>query len=282
VFSVSQCSVCALQPFPPRLTISLADTGLDHDSCFFRDGTRPVPVCAANASTANASAAAACRSSVHRKVAAYHAFGGQDPRRARDTAWGHGTHVAGTLAALAADADAARARWAADYDGVARGARLVIDDVSDSDGSRRTRTPRGGPGRLPRVTAHNSLNVTLDVTGLFERNGLVGSRSAGDDVNALPADLAHDLWPWSYAAGVLPARDKNFSALARGGSRASSFSGVFFSFAPPTWGELNSYIAVHSVAPTLPHSTGARIHSNSWNFDKVWTYDINAVRSFSV
>jgi len=114
-------------------------------------------------------------------------------------------------------------------------------------------------------------------------------------VNALPADLAHDLWPWSHAAGVLPASPPapNASQPRPGEvpalllfpaffSRASSFSGVFFRPSQPFLGGLNLYIAAHSLVPTLPHSTGARIHSNSWNFDKVWTYDINAVCSCPV
>ena len=61
--------------------MGVADTGIDFDSCYFRDDSRAVPINTVDSS--------------HRKIVRYTTFSSTD---ALDVANGHGTHVAGGMA----------------------------------------------------------------------------------------------------------------------------------------------------------------------------------------
>ncbi len=99
-------------------TIAILDTGLDYDSCFFRDDAHP-PAINVDFGTATALEA--------RKVVAYDfLYTAEDPGepRAYDTL-GHGTHVAGN----AAGDDLTTVLGRDALDGMALGARLVVQDA---------------------------------------------------------------------------------------------------------------------------------------------------------
>eukprot|EP00897_Mesotaenium_endlicherianum_P010266 jgi/Mesen1/9268/ME000060S08707 len=92
-------------------TISVADTGLDVQHCFFRDDTQPVPSSVVNRA--------------HRKVIKYVALGD-----AADVAGGHGTHVCGTVAGAAASGSTGSA--SASFQGIASAAKLAVYDIGGS------------------------------------------------------------------------------------------------------------------------------------------------------
>lgn len=96
--------------------VQVVDTGLDQNSCFFRDATGPVPV---------TTITAAAFDTRKRKVIQYVRWADD-----RDLANGHGTHVVGTLAGVCVDPNFQYDQ----YKGVAPGAKLAFFDVGFSTG----------------------------------------------------------------------------------------------------------------------------------------------------
>lgn len=117
-------------------TISISDTGVETSGCFFSD-TVDVPYCMAWAGGGEPVDAETCRRSTqHRKIAMYKYFEG-DPNNTgnsdtSDRPLGHGTHVSGTAAGYIPNLDRnwSNPRVMSNYNGVAYGARLAIDDIS--------------------------------------------------------------------------------------------------------------------------------------------------------
>lgn len=112
---------------------------MDYSNCFFYDPVAEVRVCmddgTSNTCTGNFN--------MHRKVVSYRYFNGtgcSNPPcdtfagNAADVAFGHGTHVAGTLAGKAVSDDPSEEEFARKYNGVVPEAKLAIDDLSRQSG----------------------------------------------------------------------------------------------------------------------------------------------------
>ncbi|EKX41119.1 hypothetical protein GUITHDRAFT_112852 [Guillardia theta CCMP2712] len=93
--------------------IGIADTGIDYDHCFFNDPFETVAKCTG-------------------KIVTYRKFSSTDYQ---DYYGGHGTHVAGSVAGNAYDADPTEMNYAGAYNGMAPGAKIAFDDVGDSKGA---------------------------------------------------------------------------------------------------------------------------------------------------
>ncbi|MEN3046652.1 MAG: S8 family serine peptidase [Candidatus Hydrothermales bacterium] len=89
--------------------IGFMDTGLDYYDCFFWDPQGDPP------------------GNNHRKVQAYQNFGSGDGRP--NGSYDHGTHVGGTIAGKVDQSDNTQDPTDKDYNGIAKDARLVIQDV---------------------------------------------------------------------------------------------------------------------------------------------------------
>lgn len=117
--------------------VGIADTGIDIDSCFFRDADHSVSLCPTNGDGEMlASSQAGCKNGEHRKVVMYRYVPATNPSvHGYDAEFGHGTHVAGSVggSASAMVTTAARYTYASEYDGAAPNAKLTFDDIS-SDG----------------------------------------------------------------------------------------------------------------------------------------------------
>lgn len=84
--------------------VGIADTGIDHDGCFFNDPASRLPTCATVAGSGiwpQGKSITGCMNATHRKIVAYRYFtGSSDGSRdsdLTDSRFGHGTHVAGNL-----------------------------------------------------------------------------------------------------------------------------------------------------------------------------------------
>jgi subtilisin family serine protease len=94
--------------------VAVTDTGVDFDSCFFADPTCPVP---------SGDAPHAC---THRKIVRYMELSGTDGRG--DESNGHGTHVAGSIAASYLRVNGTTGADA-DFNGMAPAAKLAVYDI---------------------------------------------------------------------------------------------------------------------------------------------------------
>jgi subtilisin family serine protease len=116
--------------------IGVADTGLDFSSCYFYDPSSEVQVCRDNGTSHNCSRVF----NSHRKIASYRYLPVYDSRaryvgdtyagKAADAVFGHGTHVAGTIAGNAKSNDAQQTKFASEFNGLASAAKLAVDDLS--------------------------------------------------------------------------------------------------------------------------------------------------------
>ena len=103
--------------------IAVADSGVDTESCFFRDPAEPI----AYYPDVNLR---------HRKVISYHAYVNENGvTDTKDRPEGHGTHVAGTVAGYVPPSSSAdTTAGTAVYGGVAPGAKLFVHDMSGDTG----------------------------------------------------------------------------------------------------------------------------------------------------
>jgi hypothetical protein len=91
---------------------AILPAGLDYSNCFFHDPHTKVPVCMDNGTSHN------CKKiNGHRKIVSYrylaHTFSGY----AADVTFGHGTHVAGTIAGNVMSSVASEEEYARKYNG---------------------------------------------------------------------------------------------------------------------------------------------------------------------
>eukprot|EP00286_Rhodomonas_abbreviata_P000440 CAMPEP_0181291096 /NCGR_PEP_ID=MMETSP1101-20121128/1777_1 /TAXON_ID=46948 /ORGANISM="Rhodomonas abbreviata, Strain Caron Lab Isolate" /LENGTH=1598 /DNA_ID=CAMNT_0023395449 /DNA_START=240 /DNA_END=5032 /DNA_ORIENTATION=- len=126
--------------------VGIADNGVDYDSCFFRDHERAVPVCWESSITGGCMAGDLSRLPVdmsHRKIVSYRVLGYgddyQEEAGGRGPEDGHGTELAGIVAGQVVSPSpgdsfniAEELANAAEYNGIAPEAKLVIDDISHS------------------------------------------------------------------------------------------------------------------------------------------------------
>jgi len=95
--------------------IGVADTGIDVNSCFFKDTTTTVPYNKV--------------SSTHRKLVTYITYAdSQENGDSGDNNFGHGTHVAGTLAGFTTSTSTM-----IPFNGIAPGAKLAFFDIAKYD-----------------------------------------------------------------------------------------------------------------------------------------------------
>mmetsp|Transcript_15712 Transcript_15712/g.24416 ORF Transcript_15712/g.24416 Transcript_15712/m.24416 type:complete len:1706 (+) Transcript_15712:222-5339(+) len=102
--------------------VGCADTGIDFDNCFFHDDVEPVATCTGMGVVAD------CVNHKHRKIVTYRGF---QQTNLEDTAYGHGTHVVGSIAGDAMSNNDQEMAFAEDFNGAAPLAKLAFDDVSD-------------------------------------------------------------------------------------------------------------------------------------------------------
>ncbi|EKX54911.1 hypothetical protein GUITHDRAFT_44499, partial [Guillardia theta CCMP2712] len=98
--------------------IGCADTGVDYDSCFFRDSTEQVKTCQGPGALEN------CVNMNHRKIVSYRFFTNSSTD-VSDKVGGHGTHVAGSILGNSLS------NSTGPYNGAAPDAKLSFDDVSN-------------------------------------------------------------------------------------------------------------------------------------------------------
>ncbi|KNC49953.1 uncharacterized protein AMSG_11956 [Thecamonas trahens ATCC 50062] len=165
--------------------VGVADTGVDTSSCYFADVSgEPVPYNPA------ANATGASGSSRHRKIVGYFTQNGDGG----DSLAGHGTHVAATICGAAAGPEsmAAAVAESAKFNGIAAGARLVVEDLlADAD-----QAPAGT------VDGGHPDDVGIDpsywrIENLLARQFSLGARLS---CNAwgLAADRSQDMEPGTY------------------------------------------------------------------------------------
>ncbi|EKX36833.1 hypothetical protein GUITHDRAFT_116999 [Guillardia theta CCMP2712] len=111
--------------------VGISDTGIDFDSCFFHDAQRAVYVCNNCYMYNYGGCSLQCPSrTTHRKIISYNSFTPPPPAAfSYDSLHGHGTHVAGTVAGAASPDHS----LASQYNGTAAGAKIVFDDISNTD-----------------------------------------------------------------------------------------------------------------------------------------------------
>jgi len=99
--------------------VACADTGLDYDSCYFRDDTESVSICEGNGARPD------CINHNHRKVVTYRHWSYTNVGDANN---GHGTHVIGSIAGSSGNSN---------NNGLAPDAKIAVDDISPSGSSLR-------------------------------------------------------------------------------------------------------------------------------------------------
>lgn len=128
--------------------VGVADTGIDPNSCFFRDEDYSFPYNTLN--------------SAHRKVVYYDTYQGSEDED------GHGTAVSGTVAGYCTEADGLE-----DYNGGAPDSKIAFFDIGRPDGSL----------RIP-PDANSDLFVPLYNAGAVIQSMSWGSASSGYDMDA--------------------------------------------------------------------------------------------------
>ena len=110
--------LCAYLSSTQGELVAFGDTGIDHDMCFFHDPDHGIPLNTVNRE--------------HRKIVNYVTFPPEGrPTSARGTGGdtdGHGTHVAGSLAAKVQSSHAAAMEALSPWNGMAPEAKLVVFD----------------------------------------------------------------------------------------------------------------------------------------------------------
>ena len=111
--------------------VGIADTGIDFDSCFFNDPSQQVYVCRNCYMYNYGGCSLQCPPQTsHRKIVSYNSFTPPPPAAlSYDSLHGHGTHVSGTVGGAASPDHS----LATQYNGTAAGAKIVFDDVSNTD-----------------------------------------------------------------------------------------------------------------------------------------------------
>jgi subtilisin family serine protease len=101
-----------LDAFLPISQLTQAPAGLDYSNCFFHDPNAGVPVCADNGTSHN------CKNlkGRHRKIVSYR-YLADTAEYVPDLTFGHGTHVAGTIAGNAQSSMASEEDYARKYNG---------------------------------------------------------------------------------------------------------------------------------------------------------------------
>ena len=107
--------------------VGIADTGIDYDNCLFRDEAMPTPP---RCSGSGHNQTSGCINAQHRKIITYRKFDGVDYN---DYNFGHGTHVAGSVAGNAVGPADAQVETSA-YNGAAPEAKIAFDDIAGPDG----------------------------------------------------------------------------------------------------------------------------------------------------
>lgn len=140
--------------------VTVADTGVAHGSCFFKDPAVPTPIDTVNFA--------------HRKIVSYVSTRG----KTYDMPSGHGTHTAASIAGqvlpssieYASAAESDTLRHLSEFNGVAYEAKLAVFDVNDGLSAGKIKPPKDIYGQYFQL-AYETMNARISSNSWGSKNG---------------------------------------------------------------------------------------------------------------